>query len=82
VTLFNHTRRDVMHAMAATGLVALPTVRMLTSSAAHAASALAYDLNARFDLAVTEVELRRNGAGRMLMARIYQPRRSRSPHCA
>src|SRR5207245_7850173 len=26
-----------------------------------------------FDLAVSEVELRRNGAGRMLIARIYQP---------
>jgi acetyl esterase len=29
---------------------------------------------ARFDLAVSEVELRRNSAGRMLMARIYQPK--------
>jgi acetyl esterase/lipase len=33
----------------------------------------AYDPDARFDLAVTDVELRRNAAGRMLMARIYQP---------
>lgn len=33
----------------------------------------AYDPNARFDLEVTEVDLRRNAAGRMLMARIYQP---------
>jgi acetyl esterase/lipase len=33
----------------------------------------AYDPDARFDLVVTEVELRRNAAGRMLMARIYQP---------
>jgi acetyl esterase/lipase len=32
-----------------------------------------YDPDARFDLVVTEVELRRNTAGRMLMARIYQP---------
>jgi acetyl esterase len=74
VTLINRTRRDVMHAMAATSLVALPMVRMLTSAAAHAAGALAYDPNARFDLAVTEVELRRNSAGRTLMARIYQPK--------
>jgi len=34
----------------------------------------AYDPHARFDLAVSEVELRRNAAGRMLMARIYQPK--------
>ncbi len=31
-----------------------------------------YDPDARFDLVVSEVELRRNAAGRMLMARIYQ----------
>jgi acetyl esterase/lipase len=35
---------------------------------------LSYDPNARFDLAVTEGELRRNSAGRMLMARVYQPK--------
>ena len=34
----------------------------------------AYDPRARFDLAVSDVELRRNAAGRMLMARIYQPK--------
>ena len=72
--MINRTRRDLMHAMAATSLVALPMVRMLTSAAAHAAGALAYDPNARFDLAVTEVELLRNSAGRTLMARIYQPK--------
>ena len=72
--MFNHTRRDVMHAMATTSLVALPMVRMLTSAAARAAGALAYDPNDRFDLSVTEVELRRNSAGRTLMARIYQPK--------
>jgi len=33
-----------------------------------------YDPKAHFDLDVSEVELRRNGAGRMLMARIYQPK--------
>ena len=36
-------------------------------------AASAYDPDARFDLVVSEVELRRNAAGRMLMARIYQP---------
>ena len=32
-----------------------------------------YDPAAKFDLTTTEVELRRNTAGRMLMARVYQP---------
>jgi len=35
--------------------------------------AATYNPAAKFDLVVTEVELRRNSAGRMLMARIYQP---------
>jgi acetyl esterase/lipase len=39
-----------------------------------APAATAYDPNARFDLVVSDVELRRNAAGRMLMARIYQPK--------
>ena len=33
----------------------------------------AYDPTARFEIKVSEVEFRRNSAGRMLMARIYQP---------
>ena len=33
-----------------------------------------YDPKARFEVAVSEVELRRNAAGRMLKARIYQPK--------
>ena len=36
--------------------------------------ASAYNPDARFDLVVSDVELRRNAAGRMLMARIYQPK--------
>jgi acetyl esterase/lipase len=52
--------------MAAAGTIGVP--------AARAAGAPAYDPGARFDLAVSEVELRRNTAGRMLMARIYQPK--------
>jgi len=32
-----------------------------------------YDPTARFEIKVSEVEFRRNSAGRMLMARIYQP---------
>jgi acetyl esterase/lipase len=41
----------------------------LSSRAVHAA----YDPSAKFELKVSEVEFRRNAAGRMLMARIYQP---------
>jgi acetyl esterase/lipase len=59
--------------MAATGAIGLPAARALAPSAAHAVAAPAYDPAAQFDLAVSEVEFRRNIAGRMLMARIYQP---------
>jgi len=67
-------RRDVVHRMAAAGVVGLPMARLLLPGAAHAAAMASYDPNAQFDLAVREVELRRNSAGRMLMARIYQPK--------
>src|SRR6476660_10005313 len=52
----------------------LPAARTLWPSAAHAAAAPTYDPAAQFDLAVSEVEFRRNSAARMLMARIYQPK--------
>jgi acetyl esterase len=66
-------RREVLKAMAATGAIGLPAARALAPSAAHATAAPAYNPAAKFDLAVSEVEFRRNIAGRMLMARIYQP---------
>jgi acetyl esterase len=66
-------RREVLKAMAATGAIGLPAARALAPSAAHAMAAPAYNPAAKFDLAVSEVEFRRNSAGRMLMARIYQP---------
>jgi acetyl esterase/lipase len=50
--------------------------RQLLPGGAHAAVTLSYDPDAQFDLAVSEVELRNNSAGRMLMARIYQPKGS------
>ena len=67
-------RRDVLKLMAAPGAMGLPAARTLWPSAAHAAAAPTYDPAAQFDLAVSEVEFRRNSAGRMLMARIYQPK--------
>jgi acetyl esterase len=67
-------RRDVLKLMAAPGAMSLPAAHTLWPSAAHAAGAPTYNPAAQFDLAVSEVELRRNSAGRMLMARIYQPK--------
>jgi len=60
--------------MPVAGAIGLPAARMFWPGDAHAAGAPAYDPAARFDLAVSEVEFRRNSAGRMLMARIYQPK--------
>ena len=67
-------RRDVLKRAAAAGAIGLPAAGTVWHGAAQAADAPAYDPGARFDLAVSEVELRRNPAGRMLMARIYQPK--------
>jgi acetyl esterase len=65
-------RRDVVKLMAAVG-AAVPISRAVRPGTAHAAAA-AYDPAGKFELDVKEVEFRRNGAGRMLMARIYQPK--------
>jgi acetyl esterase len=67
-------RRDVLKRMAAAGAVGLPAAGTFWQSVARAAGAPTYDPGARFDLAVSEVELRRTPAGRMLVARIYQPK--------
>ncbi len=66
-------RRDVLKRMAAAGAIGLPAAGTAWRGA-EAAGAPAYDPGARFDVAVSDVELRRNPAGRMLMARIYQPK--------
>src|SRR5471032_1390747 len=52
------------------------SLQILGREAALSTDTLAatYNPAAKFDLVVTEVELRRNSAGRMLMARIYQPK--------
>jgi acetyl esterase/lipase len=62
-------RRDFLQKMTALGAAGVPLVAGLAPRAAHAA----YNPAAKFDLKVSEVEFRRNAAGRMLMARIYQP---------
>jgi acetyl esterase/lipase len=66
-------RRNILK-MAASGGIGFSAARMLRPTVAQAAGASAYDPRAKFDLAVSEVELRRNSAGRVLMARIYQPK--------
>src|SRR3989440_1976401 len=74
-------RRDFLMTMTALGIVGLPVVRRGATSrfvrafdpAAGATTATAYDPGAKFEITVNEVEFRRNAAGRMLMARIYQP---------
>lgn len=64
-------RRDILKQMAAAG--ALGAGSAAATPPARAAGRPAYDPDARFELAVSEVELRRNPAGRLLKARIYQP---------
>ena len=59
-------RRDALKMIAALGAAGPIVVRRMSASTA-------YDASAKLDITVSEVELRRNKAGRMLMARIYQP---------
>ena len=60
-------RRHFLSAVLGTAGAA-STVRVRAVSATAA-----YDPGAKFDVTVTEVDFRRNAAGRMLMARVYQP---------
>jgi acetyl esterase len=68
-------RRAFLKTIGALGATAAPGFRSLQWSllAAGAGTPAVYNPSARFDLIVSEVELRRNAAGRTLMARIYQP---------
>ena len=67
----NHSfgRRDFLKKATALSAAGVPIVAGLAPRSANAA----YDPAAKFELKVSEVEFRRNAAGRMLMARIYQP---------
>src|ERR1051325_7021103 len=69
-------RREFLGKMTAlaAGLPALAAVSLPRSAEARAdATRIAYNPAAKVDVTVSEVELRRNAAGRMLMARVYQP---------
>jgi acetyl esterase len=61
-------RRDFLKGLTALGAVGVSAV------AAGARGRSAYDPAAVFDIAVSEVEFRRTPAGRVLMARVYQPK--------
>jgi acetyl esterase len=69
-------RRHFLKTLTAVG-AGLPVVPILGSRlvwAADRSAKTAYDPAAKFELTVSEVEMRRNSAGRMLMGRIYQPK--------
>jgi acetyl esterase len=61
----------MLTAAGAAGLAA-PSRTIVHAFGGHAA-AVAYNPAATFDITVSEVEFRRNRAGRMLMARVYRP---------
>ncbi|HEV8211517.1 MAG TPA: alpha/beta hydrolase [Vicinamibacterales bacterium] len=61
-------RRDFLKGLTALGAVGVSAV------AAGARGRSAYDPAAIVDIAVSEVEFRRTSAGRVLMARVYQPK--------
>jgi len=72
-------RRDFLMKMATLGAASLPVAALSTRGLASGVAArndeqaTRYDPRAEFDITVSQVEFRRNSAGRMLMARIYQP---------
>src|SRR3954465_10851207 len=66
-------RRDFLLTMAAVGAAGVPALTPGRLRAAAASTKRVYDPAAEFEIAVSDVEFRRNAAGRMLMARVYQP---------
>jgi len=70
---YDIARRNFLKSVTA-GAVGLPFLGQLTADVAAAAIPAAYDPKAAMEINVTEVEMRRNAAGRMLIARIYQPK--------
>ena len=70
-------RRDFLLRMTAVGASAFPLVNaprsLLAAATAGADTGARYDPAANFEVTVSEVEYRRNRAGRSLLARIYRP---------
>lgn len=67
MTLSPRGRRNFLKTLGAAGALSA------TPAWARSMTGAAYNPAAKFDVVVSEVEFRRNAAGRMLMARIYQP---------
>src|ERR1700688_4165521 len=70
-------RRHFLKAVTAVGAAGLPFVSFGRSGLlwpAAGPSKTTYDPAAKFEITVSEVEMRPNSAGRMLKARIYQPK--------
>jgi acetyl esterase len=70
-------RRHFIKAVTAVGAAGLPFVSLGRSGLvwpADGPSKTTYDPTAKFEITVSEVEMRRNSAGRMLKARLYQPK--------
>jgi acetyl esterase len=61
------SRRDFLKTAGAAGLA------LCTAGAKRTAAKTSYDPAARVDVTARDLEFRRNAAGRMLMARVYQP---------
>src|SRR5437899_5631067 len=75
-------RRDFLRQITALGAAGLPGIAPLIGRrsadftavmAVGPATRPNYDPTAKFEITVTEIDVRRTPAGRMLMARIYQP---------
>jgi acetyl esterase/lipase len=70
-------RRHFLKTLTAVGTIGLPVASIFGSrivSLAYGAVKTPYDPAAQVDITVTEVDMRPNSAGRMLKARIYQPK--------
>src|SRR5581483_9474315 len=67
---FQESRRALLRGLGAAGAMGLT----FPTAARAPAVSLHYDPTAAFELDVFEVGVRRNRAGRMLLARIYRPR--------
>ena len=67
-------RRQFLKTLSALGVAGLPFSMPDSAPPRRLERAVpAYDPAARFEIAVRDVEVRRNTTGRMLMARVYQP---------
>ena len=67
-------RREFLKALSAVGVAGLPVTMLHAAPRRRLESSVSsYDPAAKFEMTVRDVEFRRTKAGRMLMARVYQP---------